>query len=197
MKIEELSNYQIVTITVAILGGETKHVDEEDIAIKADELASGKFNWRKYPNRINLVTVRVALDDAKKLRNKKLLIGNHVRGWMLNSNGLRWIIALKQSQEINDFPSEIISRIHDSLIHEKERLLLTNAYNQFINGNKSDISRQDFFEFTRTNEYFKTKANERRYTIVGNAIIDHFDLIATWNYLQEIYLQEGSANDKK
>jgi len=191
MKIEELSNNQIVTIAVALLGGDADHIDREDIAIKADELATGKFNWRKYPNRIDLNTVRVALNDAKKVKNGQLIVGNNQRGWMLSSKGLKWMVALKQNKKISDLSSlSHVSEIIDSLDFEKERLFSTNAYSLFVSGRKSDITKRDFFEFTRTNEYFKVKARERRYTIVENAIINHSDLEATWNYLAERFLKE-------
>ena len=37
-----------------LLGGETRRVDTEDIAVKANELAPGRFAWKKYPDQINL-----------------------------------------------------------------------------------------------------------------------------------------------
>jgi len=197
MKIEELSNHQIVTIVVALLGGDADHIDREDIAIKADELATGKFNWRKYPNRIDLDAIGVALRDAKKAKNSSLVVGSNIRGWMLSSNGLKWLVALNQSKDLVEFSFEnLISKIFDSLISEQKRLLSTNAYNLFLQGKKIDITKLDFFEFTRTNEYFKTKANERRYTIVENAIINHTDLEATWNYLVEKFIKEEKTYER-
>lgn len=46
-----LPNHEIVTLAVYLLGGERQRVDTEDIAVKANELASGRFTWRKYPDR--------------------------------------------------------------------------------------------------------------------------------------------------
>lgn len=191
MKIEELSNHQIVTIVVAILGGDSEHVHPEDIAIKADELATGKFNWRKHPNRIDLNAVYVALRDSKKVKNGQLIIGGNQRGWMLSSNGLRWLEAVYKKVEFEDLNlGEVVSRIIESLIVERERLISTNVYHLFINGRKEEITKHDFFEFTRTNEYFKTKATERRYTIVENAVMNDSDLEATWNYLFDKFMRE-------
>lgn len=192
MKIVELSNYQIVTLTAAILGGNIEHIDGEDIAIKVDELAPGKFNWKKHPNRIDLVTVRIALDDAKKEKNGRLLVGNHVRGWMVTANGLRYIVALYQNNLLeNNFLKEVITKVFEYLTTEKERLLLTKAYDKYLDGETTKISKNEFFEFTRTNEYFKEKAKERRYTIIEESVINHQDLEATWEYLKENFLKEN------
>jgi len=195
MKIRELSNHLIVTIAVALLGGDSDHIDREDVAIEANELAKGKFNWRKFPNRIDLYAVRVALNDANKVKNGHLITGNNKRGWMLSPNGLRWIITLSQNKDIDDFSYDgLITNIQNFLLSERERLLSTSAYKLFSQGNKTSITKQDFFEFTRTNEYFKTKAKERRYTIIENAMINHSDLTATWKYLIEKFLKEEMTN---
>ncbi|MFZ0829061.1 MAG: hypothetical protein WAO02_16730 [Verrucomicrobiia bacterium] len=47
-KAKALSNHEIVTLAVYLLGGDSKRIDTEDIAVKANELAPGRFNWRKY-----------------------------------------------------------------------------------------------------------------------------------------------------
>jgi hypothetical protein len=41
-----LSNHEIVTLAVYLLGGDTQHVDTEDIAVKANEIAPRRFTWR-------------------------------------------------------------------------------------------------------------------------------------------------------
>ena len=38
-----LSNHEIVTLAVYLLGGDTQHVDTEAIAVKVNELAPGRF----------------------------------------------------------------------------------------------------------------------------------------------------------
>jgi len=59
------SNTEIVTIAVYLLGGASNYVDTEDIAVKVDELAPGRFTWRKYSDQINIDNVRKRLSDAK------------------------------------------------------------------------------------------------------------------------------------
>ena len=48
----ELASHEIVTIAVYLLGGEREPVDTEDVAKKANELAPGRFTWRKYKDQI-------------------------------------------------------------------------------------------------------------------------------------------------
>jgi len=191
MKIRELSNYQIVTIVVALLGGDSEHIDKEDIAIKAYELAANKFSWRKYPDRIDLNTVTYALNDAKKAKNGSLIIGNNFRGWMLSRNGLKWLLSLSRLNEFKEHHFEkLIEKINELLTKEVERLTLTQAYSLFISERREDISEKDFFEFTRTNKYFKIKAKERRFTIVENAIINYPALEETWSFLKTRFLEK-------
>ena len=61
----KLSNIEIVTFAVYLLGGETGPVDTEDIAIKASELAPGKFTWKKYREQVNIDNIRKRLSDAQ------------------------------------------------------------------------------------------------------------------------------------
>ena len=54
MKIEnilKLSNAQIATIGVSRLGGDSRAVDAEDVALEVYKLAANRFGWRKYPER--------------------------------------------------------------------------------------------------------------------------------------------------
>ena len=60
-----LSNHEIVTLAVYLLGGDTQYVDTEDAAVKANELAPGRFTWRKYRDQINIENVRTFLSDAE------------------------------------------------------------------------------------------------------------------------------------
>ena len=87
----EFSKLELVTIAVAVLDGDKAYVDREDVALKVNDIAPGRFNWRKYPDRIDLDAVGSALRDAKKTQNGELLVGNNSTGWMLSPAGLKWI----------------------------------------------------------------------------------------------------------
>ena len=91
LKAKSLSNHEIVTLAVYLLGGDTMRIDHEDVAVKANELAPGRFTWRKYKNQINIKNISAFLWDARKPKNGGYLIGTDVDGWMLTEQGLKQI----------------------------------------------------------------------------------------------------------
>ncbi len=84
------SHSEIVTLAVYLLGGDQRAIDTEDVAVKAHELAPGRFCWKKYPEQINLELIRVYLSDAKKQDKGIMLSGSGRTGWRLTQNGLKW-----------------------------------------------------------------------------------------------------------
>jgi hypothetical protein len=84
------SQIDVVTLAVFVAGGHQRAVDTEDVAVKAQELAPGRFSWRKYPGQINLELIRVYLSDAKKPSKGGWLTGSGRRGWLLTPAGLVW-----------------------------------------------------------------------------------------------------------
>jgi hypothetical protein len=183
----EITNYQLATIAVALLGGDTEYVDREDIAIKLDEIAPGRFNWRNYPERIDLVIVVTSLRDAKKPKNGKLLVGNNTQGWMLSPTGLRWVKSFDSTGFVGN---EQMARARKDSINanqeaERIRLRNTRAYELFVTHEHDEITLSDFYKFARVNEYFQTKARQRRYTIVENAVADDDVLYDLWELLKK------------
>lgn len=85
---KSLSNLEIVVLALYTLRGDGSPVSTEDIAVKANELAPGRFAWKKYPEQINLEHVRVFLTDAKKEKNGRLVGGGNSTGWVLSDRGL-------------------------------------------------------------------------------------------------------------
>ena len=80
---KDLPNHHIVTLAVYLLGGDARKIDTEDIAKKANELAPGRFTWRKYSDQINIDTVRKRLWDAMRTDKGGLLKGTERGGWIL------------------------------------------------------------------------------------------------------------------
>lgn len=190
-EITSLSNPELVTIAVALLGGDIDYADREDIAIKVNDIGPGRFNWRKHPERIDLDAVGVALRDAKKPKNGALLVGSNATGWMLSPSGTRWIKTL----ELAGFrePQSTQHRkdsIPANLEAERTRLRNTKAYLLFIGGTPEAIARQDFYEFARVNEYFQTRARHRRHAVIDNAVADDGVLFELWRSLKERFSEE-------
>jgi hypothetical protein len=191
MHTEQLPNYQLVTIAVMLLGGDLDYVDTEDIAIKVNEVTPERFGWRKYPDRIDLDSVRVGLRDAKKPKNGGLLIGSNTDGWMLSPAGMRWGVALEL--EHMRFEQPIRHRrdsIAANLESERIRLRQSQACRFFLEGQKDVITTQDFYQFARVNEYFGEKARQRRYVIISNAVAGDEVLSELWVMLKVRFQKE-------
>lgn len=193
MRTDELTNLQIVCLAVGLLNGQAEQVDAEDIAIKANELAPGRFTWRKHPDRIDLVTVAVALRDAKKPKNGGLLVGSNSRGWMLSPAGLQWLKELQlddthRSAEAGRGRRESLSASQEA---ERSRMRGTRAYRLFVNGDVEAITVRDFYAFARVNEYFQDKTRDRRYALLDNAVVGDEALSALWELLKAKYAGEN------
>lgn len=88
------------------MGGDSKVIHTEEIALKCFELFPASFSWVKYPQYPDKDVVRVALTDARKESNGALVQGRTGQkrglsaktqrlpvadGWMLTAPGRRWI----------------------------------------------------------------------------------------------------------
>ena len=187
----EFSKPQLVAIAVALLGGDTMHVDREDVALKVNDIAPGRFNWRKYPERIDLDAVGSALRTAKKPQNEGLVVGNNTKGWMLSPAGLKWIKTTGLDAVFDELSiKHRKASISANQELERNRLFNTKAYNLFVDGKSKAITVQDFYEFARVNEYFQPKARQRRYTIIANAVNDDDTLSKLWDLLQTKFSKE-------
>ena len=191
MPIDIYSNPELVTIAVALLGGNTHSIDRENIAVKVNEIAPGRFNWRKYTDYIDLEAVSVALRDARKSRYGGLLVGNSREGWMLSPNGLRWI-NMQDLSNVLVSPATKYRKASISASRETEsaRLRTTNAYKLFVEGKQDNITLQDFYQFARINEYFQTKTRQRRFAIISNVVADDATLLEVWLALKQCFPKE-------
>ena len=187
----EFSKPQLVTIAVALLGGDTTHVDREDVALKVNDIAPGRFNWRKYPKRIDLGVVGGELRNAKKPQNGGLVVGNNTKGWMLSPAGLKWIKTLDLGAVDDELPAKHRkASISANQELERTRLSNTKAYYLFVEGKSKEISVHDFYEFARVNEYFQPKTRQRRYALIANAVSDDETLLKLWDLLQTKFSKE-------
>ncbi len=82
------SQVEVVTLAVYLCGGDANVVDTEDVAVKVNEIAPGRFTWRKYPSQINIEQVRVYLSAAKGRHG--YLAGKGRDGWSLTPAGHTW-----------------------------------------------------------------------------------------------------------
>lgn len=97
-----LTNIEVVTYAVALLGGVDRPVHLEKVAVKSYELAPGAFRWDldEFASYIDKDKVRVSLTDAEKDVKGALVRGvGQTRGgrtkrtdfWRLTAAGTAWV----------------------------------------------------------------------------------------------------------
>lgn len=107
---DSLTNIEIVTYAVALLGGLDRPVHLERVALKARDLAPGAFRWDldEFASYIDKDKVRVSLTDAEKADKGALVKGvGTTRGgrtkrtdlWRLTASGSAWVAAHREPIE--------------------------------------------------------------------------------------------------
>ncbi len=92
------SNVEVVVYALEILGGASKKIASEDVAVLAHKLAPDRFSWikKEYSDLADKYVVKTALEDAAKVKTGNLVSGNYARdeskdGWTLTPEGIRWL----------------------------------------------------------------------------------------------------------
>lgn len=173
----KFSNHELVTLAVYLLGGEAKFIDTEDIAIRSNELAPGRFTWRKYPQQINIENVRTFLSDAKKPKNGGLVNGSGSKGWMLSEAGLEFARA-----RLGDIEGQNLSRVRPTakekqwVRNERDRMLSSDPYKKFLEQGIGSITHQEAAAFFRIDDYVSAEARERKLVRMLNSFLDDEEL---------------------
>lgn len=95
-----MSNAQLATLALYLVGGGIARQDTQTIALKCFELAPRRFCWRDHPEYPSEVRARDALADAKKSRYGQFVTGTAADDWLLTPAGVSWSEA--QSPLIED-----------------------------------------------------------------------------------------------
>jgi hypothetical protein len=163
-----LTQAELVTWAVYLLGGAQKRVDTEDVAVKVFDLAPKRFSWRKYPEQINLELVRVYLSAAKDVEHGELLVGTGRTGWSLTRRGLTWVRAagaeLPERQEMaSDKQSKAGSIDATRRTRERKRILSMPAWSRWANGDHSVVV-DEAREVFRIDSYSTSSVREAKMT---------------------------------
>ena len=177
--VTDLSNSEIVVIAALRAGAVGLHADTEDIAVKANEIGPGRFNWKKYPEQINIDTVRKRLWDARKQGH---LVGSERDGWLLTETGTTFARQYRLS-----FGAEKTTRLslNDRKWRrmEKARLLATAAHQKFRSGEISHISIREAQGFFRIDAYVGKSAVENKLLRILNSFSDDREIGPTVKYV--------------
>lgn len=174
---ETFANHEIVAIAVYLLGGRTRPIDTEDIAVKANELAPGRFTWRKYRDQINLEIIRVYLSDAKKQSKGSYLNGTGTDGWLLTEAGLSFAKEHAGFLVPEDLAREVVDiREKRWRRSERTRLLSTDAFQKLTAGKLDTVSSAEAAAFFRVDEYVSVEMRKKKVTRLLNAFGDDPEL---------------------
>lgn len=168
-----LANHEVVTLAVYLLGGASQAVDTEDVALKANQIAPGRFTWRKYPDQINLEIVRVYLSDAKKPQKGSLLMGSGSGGWFLTTNGLALARKrLPELQAVDTSRANLGVRERRWVETERARILADPAVEKWRSGGGAAVTAQEVEALFRVDEYVRGEARTRKVTRILNTFAD-------------------------
>ena len=173
---QDYTNRDIIVIAVFQLGGGLRHIHLEDVAMKAAKLAPRRFCWKKYPDQINLESVRITLKNELGLPNRRIL-GSIRDGWMLTPDGLSWCLAAASGGGSQGLVDEIRREIN--------RAKKTVAFGKSISGRGSEVSTIEMEAFLRVNDYFTARDRRERILALANAAVLDPQLRLVLNNLQE------------
>jgi len=190
---------ELVTWAVYQLGGDQRHIDTEDVAIKVFQFAPKRFGWRKYPEQINLELVRVYLSDAKKLEHGELLTGSGKTGWRLTRKGLEWIDFARRRLDAfqKDEPVDRRSRAGsiDSNRRDREykRILSLRAWARWAEGKSVLVA--DAREVFRLDSYATPSVRESKFARLKAMFADDEELSKFLAHLSaELDKEENETN---
>jgi hypothetical protein len=163
------SNIEIVTIAVYLLGGDSKYADTEDVAVKVNELAPGRFTWRKFRDQINIENVRKRLSDAKNPTKGGLLLGSTTKGWLLSENGLKFCKKnFKKLKNVALSRAPLDKREISWRHHEKARMLASPVFEKIRQNRENEITSREAESFFMVDDYITGVAREIKLTRVIN-----------------------------
>jgi hypothetical protein len=174
---KSFANHELATISIFLLGGETKPVDLEDIAMKMNELAPGRFAWRKFPTQINIKFVDDSLRDAKKLKNGKYVLKSNKEEWLLTAKGVGFARrGLQDLKDANVSRQALSEKEKNWMRSERERMLGSPAFVKFRAGELQGVSEQEAEAFFRLDSYVTGRAREQKLLRLINVFGDDAEL---------------------
>jgi len=180
----KFANHELVTIALYILGGDAKSVDLEEIAMKVNQLAPGRFSWKRYPGQINIKNVDAFLWDAKKPKNGSYVINSKRDEWILTAAGLTFAIKMAPELEGVDLSRKARSaKERNWMRRERERMLASEAYQKFSVGETYKITVQEAQAFFRVDAYVTGTARSEKLLRASNVFGEDPELGPLINHL--------------
>lgn len=165
-----LAQHLVVALAAYLAGAERTNVDTEDIAVKANEIAPGRFSWRKYPDQIDLDLIYKHLWDLTKEDKGALVTGSKKEGWLLTPAGTA--LAEREVAKLESLREARVKRPRNEelwLGRERKRMLAEPAYRKVQEGRDGEITKVEAEKFFRLDEYVIGTARERKIQQAQNA----------------------------
>lgn len=191
---------QLVTFALYLLGGAGTVIDTEEVAIKANELAPRRFAWRKYPDQINLELVRVALSDARKEAAGALVSGSGRGGWSLTVAGRGWAEENCQRLRGADLGRSRQARSAGSIDEvrwqrERLRVITTDAWRQWNDAHEpGHITSEAAADLYRVDRYVLGRAREMKVNRLREMFRGDDELAPFLDAAAVVLLSEGDGH---
>ncbi len=188
---ETLANHEVVVLAAYHVGADTGSADTEDIAIKANELAPGRFSWRKYKDQVSIDAVRKRLWDATKPEKGGYLIGSEKTGWRLTKAGFdfaRGQVKAGNSTQPLRAPASQAERAAQN--RELKRLLNEDAFLKIQSGQVVAVTKLDAEKFFRIDDYITGKGRKAKIERFRIIAAQHGDLASAIEILAPL-IQES------
>lgn len=187
------SQVSVVTLAVFLLDGHLHPVDTEDAAIKANEIAPGRFTWRKYPDQVNLELVRVYLSAAKREEYGRLVSGSGRSGWTLTPAGQKWAKAEGTTLLGRTLGRKRSERSGGSVDEarwqrERARILASDAWAKWMLGEKEAISVRDAEAVFRIDTYAVGRTRHLKIARISETFADDPELAPFVALLRDVAL---------
>jgi hypothetical protein len=173
MTSKSLTNEQVILVALWWLQADCEMADVEDVAVKSDEIAEGRFRWRKYPEQINIQNVGKALRDAKM---HGLASGTSARGWMLTEAGASEARMLATRAPETPIRRSQTTQQKAWAQKERTRLLSETAYSKLSTAGVEAVTERELLRFFRLDEYITGDTRRARIARITNSFADDPDL---------------------
>lgn len=178
-----------VVAALAALGGASRAVDIEDVAMEAHRLAPHRFSWRNYPEQVDIAGVRDGLSDARKKENGELVVGDRKHGWTLTEAGValanvvgpsllqRGSVAVDERERV-DVPVRAA---------ERQRVMMSRALAKAQAGHLGNVSPQEIRELFRIDRYVTEEKYKQRVALVRNSLAEDPGVLEVVDRLEQRY----------
>jgi hypothetical protein len=191
----EISNKDVVLIALYNLGGSTKRIHQETIAVEADKIAPGRFRWMSDNTRISDHNVWNSLRNAKT--GNDLHCTDKEGSWILTDYGINLFETKFKNMKMTITPRKRKKPPHE----EKKLKLLTTrmqnsgAINLIENKQENKIDTVVIEKFFKINSYMSDDKILEKVRSLKESFEDHKKYTSIINIMEKKFRE--IKEDKK